>query len=746
MVLAILRRRRGLILASVVALLAVSILYIAIVPAKYASTADIEVQNSSTDLLDLGNMMGHSGELGDSLNASLDLQTQVEILQSSALALRVVDDLHVEQSGDFQARWYSPSNIVSLLLPQRPMESASVPLSQAPARSARAVLEFGARLKVKPIPGTRLIELTYRSTDPRLAAAVVNDLTRSLVDYGFSMRNAATNQTSEMLSRQVADLKAQAEKQQARVVALHRDTGIYSLGEDSQGHDQVYSATLDQLQQATSALSTATSNRILKQAVYDTVKTGDPELISSLAGSSMGATSSNLNSLSLIQNLRGQQATAAAQLAQDESKFGSSYPKLADERSNLASTQSMIAAEVRRIGARAANDFKAAEATESQLRGVYDERKQQAQKLNDRAIEYAIVKQEADNSRQLFEDISKRLEEAGLLEGLRSSNIEVVSPGLIPVKPSPGALIILVAALLVGSFLGICAALFKEATDHTIHAMAPLELALGTSLLGVVPTLETGKGWWGLFSRKSQSPAGLSGGSGEAASVPYVIANPTSAFTEALRRLGVVVSDAQSSAPPKLILITSAVPGEGKTTIGSNLAALMAQAGKKVLFVEADMRQTNKRTALNTTYGARPGLSEVLAKGSHDSEVERPSSSPNMEIVPSGSATLHPAELLSTDLMQRLLVEWKNKFDCVILDSPPLLSVSDALILSRYADLTLVVARYGFTRMTSLERAVQMLASNSDSSIGVILNAAQRTSVDYEQYFGYNGSTYYQAQ
>jgi polysaccharide biosynthesis transport protein len=743
-ILAILRQRRQIIALTTAALFLLVALYCIFATPRYKSTGIIEVQRSSSDLLGLENLMAtSSGEMGDALNASLDLQTQVEILQSDTLALKVIEDLDLEKTRDFKPHWSPVGAVLGLFSSTGISDPTSASLEDAPQRRTFVTKVFSAHLKVKPVAGTRLIEISFTHSDPKVAAQVVNDLTRALMDYGFTTRNSATNQTSAWLGHQLEDLKKQAHDLQARVVELQRYTGIYSLGEDAQGRDQVYSATLDQLQQATTALSTATSSRIMKGALYDTISHGDPEMISSLAGSSIGASSATVqNSLTLLQNLRTQQATVAAQLAQDTSKFGSDYPKLADERSNLAYINKAVNDEIERIGERAKNDYEASRTTEGKLQSVYDERKLQAGKLNDRAIEYGIAKQEADNSRMLYEDLSKRLKEAGVIEGLRSSNISVVSPGRVSPKPSsPNTPLYLAGAVVLGLFFGVCAALYSDMMDRTVQSFGVVEESLGITFFAVLPSLIK-------RTFKDLLPASLTrliAKKNVTQTDPLVVLdNPTSAFAEALRRMRMSLLSSRGAPSPQVILVTSSVPDEGKTTVAVNTAALLAQSGKSVLFVEADLRQPGSTRLFDPSQGTVPGLSDLLSNPKQLMLVNQVKEIPNMQILPSGPTTVYPTELLSTARMGELLKQWKLQFDYIVVDAPSLLDVTDAFILSELADITLLVARYGFTTNKALERAYRMLASDSETRIGVVLNAADRSSVSYTDYYGYSGSPYYQ--
>jgi capsular exopolysaccharide synthesis family protein len=739
---ATLRERKQRIMLWTCALLCLVAIYCVWARPHYQSTSLIEVQRSSSDLLGVESLMSTSStEMGDALNASLDLQTQVEILQSDTLALRVINDLKLENTRDFESHWSPVGAVLGLLSPRGETDPPSASLDQAPARRSHALKVFKAHLKVKPVAGTRLIEVSFTHSDPKVAANVVNSLTHALIDFGFTSRNAATNQTSQWLGGQLSDLKQQAQKLQEKVVALQRYTGIYSLGEDSQGRDQLYSSTLDQLQQATTALSTATSSRIMKGAVYDTISHGDPEMISALAGTALGSASSSVqNSLALLQTLRTQQATTAAQLAQDTSKFGSDYPKLADERSNLASVDRAVEEEIERIGERAKNDFEASRDAENKLQGIYAERKSEAEKLNDRAIEYGIAKQEADNSRELYEDLSKRLNEAGIIEGLRSSNIMVISPAMVSSKPSsPNPPLYLGGALLLGVFFGICAALYADMTDFTVRSFGVVETDLGTNFLAILPALPKG--------RQRRFPAAenkrsLGKGSAAPGDAIAILEGPTSGFAEAMRALQLSLCPYRGAPSPQVILVTSAVPREGKTTVAVNLATLLAQTGKRVLFVSADLRRPASRGLLGLTESSKAGFSNLLTEDAHmeTTEVE---GVPRLEMLLGGSPVLHPADLLGSARLGELVEQWRHRFDHIVFDGPAVLERVDALLLSHLADTTLLIAKYGYTSYTSLERANHMLLAAPDTKVGVVLNGADRSSESYREYYGYSGSTSY---
>lgn len=328
-----------------------------------------------------------------------------------------------------------------------------------------------------------------------------------------------------------------------------------------------------------------------------------------------------------------------------------------------------------------------------------------------------------------------------MIEGLRSSNISVVSPARVSAKPSsPNPPLYLAAAIFLGLFLGACGALYSDMTDDRIQSFSDVEESLGVRLSAVLPSLEAS-------DRRSlfrlPKMAGFAEKSMNTISPLLVLEQPTSAFAEALRRLRMSILSARSTPLPKVILVTSSVPGEGKTTVAGNLAALLAQVGKRVVFVDGDLRQHEQSRFPDPSRGSAPGLSQLLLNPDQTMQANEVPNCGKMQMICAGPATQYPTELLSSDRCRELLNQWRDSFDYVVVDSPSLLDVTDPLILAQWADMTLLVARYEFTTKKSLDRAYHVLASCSDVNVHVLLNGVDRSSVSYADYFGYAGSTYY---
>jgi succinoglycan biosynthesis transport protein ExoP len=722
------RTRAVFVTASVVFLLAVCACVF--MTRRYTATSVIQLQKSSSDSLGLDSLMGAaSGGASDALSVNIDLQTQADILQSEALALKVVKDLNLEQNEDFKPHFSPISWLLGLVSPRGPVDPAHASLENSPGRRGRVVKAFHDNLKVKVTAGTRLLEVDYTNRDPKVAAAVVNHLVQALIDFTFQTKFTATNQVSQWLEGQLGDLRKQSEQLQSRVVALQQGSGIFGVGgTDPQGKPIIYSPILDRLQQSTAQLSQAQMNRVLKASVAEVVKTGNAELISQLSGTSIGSASSPgvTNSLAVIQNLRLQEATLRAQIDQDASQFGPSYPKLVEERASLKGLQQSLQDEIQRTAQRSQNDFEVASKAEQGARAAYDNDRAAAEKLNDKSIEYAILSKEADQSQELYQDLLKRLKEAGILEGLHSSNVTVVDQASAPAKPSkPQVPLYLALGAAMGMFFGCCSALLIDAVDNKIQDAEEIE-ALQIPLLGIAPQIEAGKG------------------------TPHAIMlDPQySAFGESVRRLrsGLLIS--RSGRPPQVLLVSSASPGEGKSTLALNLAASLSQFDKRVLLVEADMRRPVLRGRLGLD--GTDGLSVLLSDCDAASGMIPVPGNPNLTLLPGGPIPPYPAELLGSHRMHSLMEEWRTEFDFIVVDSPPVLPVVDSQLLEEIADATVLLARVGFTSRAALERAYKLLLLHRKEpampAIGVLLNFVPRRSSAHYGYYGYYGGKKYEYQ
>lgn len=743
----VLRRRKGIIVSSLLAAMIAAVLLCTFTQRRYRATGEVQVEKGSLDGLGLSNLMGAGTDGGDALDGNITIQTEATILQSDTLALKVIKDLNLEATPDFGRHASLLGSVLRLISVSGPEDPKDVPLDDSPVRRSHALIVFSKHLKVRPVAGTRLIQVTYESPDPKLAATVVNHLIQALSDFGFQTKYDATSQASQWLGSQLSDLRKQSEDLQTKVVQLERDSGMFAVGGGAgaggkaQAGSGIYSSALDRLQQATASLSQAESNRILKGAVYQVAKSGDPELISGLAGNAMvsGTSSGVANSLSLIQNLRMQQAALQGQLGELSSKFGPAYPKLEEIRANIGALQKATQEEIGRIADRAKSDYEISQTVEQGARAVFVEQKQDADRLNDKAIEYTIVRQEAEQTRELYQSLLGRLKEAGLLEGLRSSNISIVDPARTPARPAtPNVPFYLATSVGAGVFAGCFFAVIVELHDRKIWNLQDLESRIGDTSLGILPAFSV--------SKSAVSKIGGHYAASKHSTARMIAAEePNCAYTEALRGLRTSLLLSRGGAPPQTILVTSSIAGEGKTTLSVNLAILLAKHGKRVLLVDADLRRPTLHRVLGRSTAV--GLSSLLtgqAERQLSAETVQIDGISGLEAICAGPVPPYPSELLGSEQMRLLVAGWRKEFDFIVLDGAPILPVTDSVIVSEMADTTLLLARFGMTEQQSLERSYLLLrnASRKDQRISVVVNAVEQKGLAYQQYYGYSESPY----
>jgi capsular exopolysaccharide synthesis family protein len=734
-ILGFLRRRRPIILTTGGVLLGACLLWCIFGTKLYSASGQIQIQKENSDAFGLeGALSGAADSASDALDYNVTLETQSNILQSDTMALQVAKELNLEHTGDFARKGFHILPAWMKPWAMKP-EPDSVPLEDAPVRRYRLTKLFSDRLKVETVSGTRLIKVTYTNPDPKLAAEVVNCLVRDFQEYTFQTRYLVTAQASGWLSSQLTDLKKETEDLQLRAIKLQRDTGMFG---DNPDHNIIVA----KLEQLNTGVSAAEGNRILKEAIYHAVQSGDPELVSNLAGNSIASSLTPgmpINSLSLVQSLRLQEAATQAELATDQTQFGPEYPRIAELKGQLKGTDAALHAELGRVLGRAQSDYEISVESERKARESFETQKKIALDTNDKAIQFALAKQEADESRELYEDMLKKLKEAGVLEGLRSTNITVVDKGRQPARPSqPYAPVYLPASLGIGLFLGLFLALFVDLTDNRVHGIEELENVTHKPVIAVLPhyTLPV--------SARSAKVAGLTlsrNGTGELIA-PIATSEPNSFYMEAVRALRTSLMLSRSTVPPQVIKVTSPLAAEGKSTLVMNLGIILAQQGARVLLVDADLRRPHLHSMIGLP--KEKGLSSLLSSTlESESAVMAIDKVPGLYLMASGPVPPFPAELLGSPRMKYLVEQWRSHYDFILLDSPPILPVTDSMVLNQFADFHLLVVRFASTPKAAFRRSYNAVSQQAaPGTVGIVVNAFRQNSQEYQHYYGYSGYSY----
>jgi succinoglycan biosynthesis transport protein ExoP len=652
-----------------------------------------------------------------------DLDTEVRILKSDLLALQVIRQLNLDkplESGDGSK---SPSSSLELTTDAMQPDSA---------RTSAVLAGFKGSLQVSLVPNTRIIEIRYRSPDKNLAARVVNTLANTYVEQNFKTRFESTMQASDWLSKQLVDLQIKVETSQEKLVKYQKEHEILGIDEKQ----NITTAKLDELNRE---LTSAESTRMEKESIYHLVQAGDSDSIAAAANVDGAARGSSANS-ALLEKLREQQADLKIQVAQLSTQFGPSYPKLAQLNSQLKEVDAQIQSEMRKVAARLRGDYLAALQRETMLRSALEKQKQEANKLNESAIEYSLLKRDVDANRTLSEGLLERLKEAGVTAGLRSNNFRIVDVARVPTAPSgPNLLRNLGFALALGLSTGIGLAFLLESMDNTVRTPEQAQTISALPSLGMIPL-----GSRGMKQVGSREKLALAA-SKEAVEL-VTKSRPRSQMAESYRALRTSLLLTFAGGPPKVILITSALPEEGKTTTSVNSAIVLAQKGTRVLLIDADLR----RPSIHKTFGMGPklGLSNVLTGTATLQQAIIPSTIlPELFILPAGTPPPNPAELLASTKMKNILEELRKQYDHIVIDSPPTLSVTDAVVMSTGADAVVLVIRSGHTTKPALRRARDILLQVNARVCGVLVNAVDLNSPDYYYHYEYQGKygrDYYQ--
>jgi succinoglycan biosynthesis transport protein ExoP len=351
-------------------------------------------------------------------------------------------------------------------------------------------------------------------------------------------------------------------------------------------------------------------------------------------------------------------------------------------------------------------------------------------------VQYQILEHDADSNKQLYDGLLQKLKEAGITAGLRSSNIRVVDPALVPTSPSrPQKARNIMLALLVGLVGGVGLAIFREYLDNTVKSPDDIETLTGLPSLAVVPSLPALNGNGGRLSRFMKDAESPTGTGPRVELLSYV--QPKSQISEAFRALRTSLLLSQAEHPPQVILVTSALPREGKTTAAVNLAVTLAQLGDRTLLMDSDMRKPGIRRALNLNgIKESAGLSSYLAGVCTLDEAIQPHPAiSNLVALTTGPVPPSPADLLSSHRMRDAICDLRRRYKFIVIDSPPIMAATDAVILSALTDGVLLVVRSGQTPKEAFTRARDLLAAVKCRLLGVVLNAVDSNAPDY--YYSY---------
>lgn len=691
-------KRLATIITATIAVTVVTGIYTFKMQPVYKATANIEVETDYPQLQSLNEVYRQAPAEDFTF-----LSTQMQVLQSDSLAWTTLQQLGLDRAaappGTAKIRGQSATQI-------------------AEARKTALIGEFKEGISVEPVKDTRLLAVSYESGSPEMAANVVNHLINNYIESNIQDRYNFTRRASGGMQQQLEDLKSKMEKSQQALIDYERQNLIVSVGDKGTISDQ-------RLEQLNKDYAAAESDRVQKESIYELAEAN---------GGQVGIIVQD----NVLQHLEERYNDLKAAYADALGQYGPNFPKVTRLRDQLTQMQSLMQNARTQAIEKIHSDYKAALSRQKLLGDALMKEKVEVGSLHQRMIEYNILTRDFEINQKLYENLLQRLKDATLAATLQTPNVRVIDPATPPLSPiRPNRQRNLAAGLLIGLILGITLAFVQEALDSSVRTTEEAERLVNAPALAVIPSETDG------FRRK-QLPAGRPASAGGPNGVGLaVLKRPSSPLAESFRSLRTSVLLSTAPRPPQSLLVTSAQVGEGKTSTASNLAVSFAQRGGTVLIVDADLR----RPSIAKTLGVpnEKGLSSFLT-GAHslDDVLIQYERVPNLWVLPAGPRPPDPAELLSSHMMEATLKDLLKRFTQVVIDSPPLLLVTDAVVLSAMVDGVILVVASGTTARGALTRAHRILENAGSRVLGMVLNKVDmRFDTYYGSYYGPYHQGYY---
>ena len=697
---------------------AVSAFVIVFLGVTLYTVTSIRIYEASTRILierDTPNVVSFQEVLDQGAQTDDYYETQYAILRGRGLARRTIDSLKLwndplfNKQPEFSVRGLlmAPFNAMTRWFePPRPIEP---PGAEETTAQSRVIDRFLANLDVEAVRYSRLVDVSYRSSDPVLAAKIANALGEAYIKQNVELTSTTTKEASTFLTQQLAEQRAKLEASEQALQAYRERTDSVSLAERQ-------NVVVQRLADLNAAVTKANTTRIQKEAAYNQVKIAleNPAAIDTVP---------LILSNPFVQQQKTELAALQRQRAQLSEKLGPNHPDMIKVGVAIQNAEARIQQEVAQVVQSMRNDYEAALAEERSLTATLNRQKGEAQVLNRSGIEYGVLQRDNEANRQMFEALLKRTQETGISEELKAGNIRIVDQAETPRAPvSPNTFNNLLIGLLGGLGLAVGLAFAFEYGDDRIKNPDELKKSLGLPFLGMVPAL---------FDRTITNPL-ITGGA-------------PNLFGESIRSIRTNVLFSSADEGSRLVVVTSSAPGEGKTAVSTNLSLALAQAGHRVLLIDGDMRKPRVHEVFAQTLA--PGLSNLLVGDKQLSDTIRESPQQGLWLLPAGTFPPNPAELLGSKKFRDLTAYLQQHFDWVIIDTPPVMAVTDASITANLAHGVLFVVGAEMTSKRVAQRAVEQLEMSQARFLGAVLNRVdlEHNAYYYSRYYrpeygGYYGS------
>lgn len=686
-------KHRLLILCSFLTAVVIGVAATLLMTPIYVSSVTLQIDREAARVLDVDEVQPRESMIqGEEF-----FQTQYGLLRSRSLAERVVDSLGLASSDAFLQQ-------MGVDVPRSEGGSAA----EQAARRREAVLEtIRDNLGVAPVRGSRLVNVSFESPDPALAARVVNAFAENFIQANLDRKYESSSYARQFLEERIAQTKARLEESERALVAYAANQQIINVREADSPNEEAQSLAGMNLSALNASLARVRAERIAAEAKWRQ------------ASSSSLMTLPEVLQNPTIQRLTEERARVGAEYEQKLQVFQPAFPEMTQLKARLDELDAQIQTVASGIRNSIRGQFSVAANEERALAAQVEGLKGDVLDLRSRSVQYNILQREVDTSRTLYDGLLQRYKEVGVAGNLAANNISIVDRALPADKPSkPRLLVNLLLAALLGLGVGVVVALAIEALDETLANPEDVESKINLPVLAVIPLLEKG-------------------------SSPHeALRDIRSNFSEAYYSLRTALQFSTPNGMPASLLVTSSRPAEGKSTTAYATAVNLARLGRRVLLADGDLRNPSMHRVMNIPNDA--GMSNLLSGAADLRSVAKPTDQPNLDFIPSGPLPPNPAELWSGDRLKRVLEEASGIYDHVVIDGPPVLGFADAPLLSSAVAGTVFVLEAKGTRRAQARGALRRLTVGHGHILGAVLTkfntkALQYGGYDYAYDYHYGG-------
>jgi succinoglycan biosynthesis transport protein ExoP len=732
-------KKRKLIIA-VIAIIATSVVTVEMYRMKsiYQASTTLEIAKENKTMVRSGDVVIQTDDSSDIYQVAMSMKTRIRQIQSRPLLEHVVVNLKLDKHPRFfevnskRSIWEGIKSFAGRLGAQDKAYTVpavgETPVIDTPDEETRSREEsarlspyvdvLAANLKAEPLPDTRMLVVSFTHTDPILAADIADNVAQVFIQRSFESKTEKYTKTSEWLDRTTRELLAKVQQAEKELADYSGSHNIYS----SDGKENLAIEKLTKLHGETTRAQT---ERMMKQSLYEEVKAGRvSQLPESFADPRMGELQKKLGELSATQS-------------QLSVTYGPKHPKVIEVNEQIAAIQRQLEDSRKSLEAKLKADYERALRDEGSLGGALSIAQGEAAQQNQAAIQFNILKKSVDTANSLYSDFLQKTNQAKIQEHEQHSDTKMIDPPQVPISPiAPNRPRTILIGFAVSLLAGIGLALFLEYLDNTVKTVEDVSRYTQLPALSVIPAIK-GRRVRAISAGsngKKQTTSGLTLSKGNGLNLDQLpLLDSRSSVAEAYRVLRTSVLLSSADRPPKTILVTSGQPGEGKTTTVINTAISLAQLGASVLIIDCDLRKPSVHKVLGVDHVV--GLSTYLARRAELDDVIQKLPIPNLSVLASGRIPPNPAELISSARMKEVLGILSERYDHILIDSPPLLKVTDPVILSTLVDGVMLVVHGGKSTREVVRRTRQELSSAGAKIFGVVLNNVDPQHGGYDNYY-----------